>query len=64
MISAPVKGAYDGAKSGGAWGALKGFGMGAGAGVVGGAAVAVGGIATGMYQVNFHDVYKQTSRNK
>jgi hypothetical protein len=51
MVSAPVKGAYDGAKSGGAWGALKGFGMGAGAGIVGGTAVAVGGVATGMYQV-------------
>lgn len=52
MVSAPVKGAYDGAKSGGAWGAIKGFGMGAGAGIVGGAAVAVGGVATGVYQVN------------
>lgn len=53
MITAPVKGAYDGAKSGGAWGALKGFGMGAGAGIVSGAAVAVGGVATGVYQVGY-----------
>jgi hypothetical protein len=51
MLSAPIKGAYDGHQSGGALGALKGFGIGAGAGIVGGAAVAVGGIATGVYQV-------------
>eukprot|EP00602_Paraphysomonas_sp_CaronLab_P007527 CAMPEP_0185019430 /NCGR_PEP_ID=MMETSP1103-20130426/2045_1 /TAXON_ID=36769 /ORGANISM="Paraphysomonas bandaiensis, Strain Caron Lab Isolate" /LENGTH=553 /DNA_ID=CAMNT_0027549749 /DNA_START=109 /DNA_END=1770 /DNA_ORIENTATION=+ len=51
MVSAPIKGAYDGAQTGGAMGALKGFGVGAGAGILGGAAVAVGGVATGVYQI-------------
>lgn len=31
-----AKGAVSGAKDGGAWGAFKGFGMGMGAGVIGG----------------------------
>jgi hypothetical protein len=51
MVSAPFKGAYDGHQTGGAFGALKGFGVGAGAGILTGAAVAVGGVATGVYQM-------------
>jgi hypothetical protein len=47
MISAPIKGAYDGGKESGVLGGLKGFGMGLGAGVLGGAAMAVGGVGTG-----------------
>lgn len=51
MVSAPIKGAYDGGKESGVIGGLKGFGIGLGAGVVGGAAMAVGGVGTGLYQV-------------
>jgi hypothetical protein len=51
MVSAPFKGAYDGHQTGGAFGALKGFGTGAGLGILTGAAVAVGGVATGVYQI-------------
>ncbi len=51
MIGAPIKGAYEGHQTGGALGAIKGFGVGAGTGIVGGAAVAVGGVATGVYQI-------------
>lgn len=47
MVSAPIKGAYDGGKESGVLGGLKGFGMGLGAGVLGGAAMAVGGVGTG-----------------
>lgn len=52
MLGAPVKGAYDGAKEGGPVGALKGFGLGLGAGLVGGTAMAVGGVLTGTMQVS------------
>ena len=51
MVSAPIKGAYDGGKESGVLGGIKGFGMGLGAGVIGGAAMAVGGVGTGIYQV-------------
>lgn len=51
MIGSPIKAAYEGHQTGGALGALKGFGVGAGTGLVGGAAVAVGGVATGVYQI-------------
>eukprot|EP01035_Chromulina_nebulosa_P019121 gene19121-24957_t len=51
VLTAPVAGAYQGGKSDGAIGALKGFGMGLGAGVIGGAAIAVAGVSTGAYQI-------------
>eukprot|EP00595_Chromulina_sp_UTEXLB2642_P000504 CAMPEP_0196761308 /NCGR_PEP_ID=MMETSP1095-20130614/496_1 /TAXON_ID=96789 ORGANISM="Chromulina nebulosa, Strain UTEXLB2642" /NCGR_SAMPLE_ID=MMETSP1095 /ASSEMBLY_ACC=CAM_ASM_000446 /LENGTH=152 /DNA_ID=CAMNT_0042110661 /DNA_START=76 /DNA_END=531 /DNA_ORIENTATION=- len=51
VLTAPVAGAYQGGKSDGALGALKGFGMGLGAGVIGGAAIAVAGVSTGAYQI-------------
>lgn len=51
MVSAPFKGAYDGHQTGGTLGAIKGFGVGAGLGILTGAAVAVGGVATGVYQI-------------
>lgn len=51
MVTAPVAGAYQGAQTGGAFGAVKGLGVGLGLGVVGGAALIVGGTATGLYQM-------------
>jgi DnaJ-domain-containing protein 1 len=36
---------------GGTWGAVKGFGLGLGAGILGGAALAVGGVVTGAAQI-------------
>lgn len=51
MVGAPVKGAYDGAVSGGTVGAIKGFGLGLGAGILGGTAMAVGGVLTGTMQI-------------
>jgi hypothetical protein len=51
LVSAPIAGAVEGRKSGGAWGAVKGFGMGLGLGIAGGAAMAAGGIGTGVYQM-------------
>lgn len=51
MVSAPFKAAYDGHQTGGTLGALKGFGIGAGMGILTGAAMAVGGVATGVYQI-------------
>lgn len=54
MVSAPIKGAYDGSKESGVLGGLKGFGMGLGAGVLGGAAMAVGGVGTGIFLCSMH----------
>jgi hypothetical protein len=50
IVTAPVAGAVEGSK-GGVWGGLKGFGVGLGLGVMGGAAMAVGGVATGVTQI-------------
>jgi len=63
MVSAPIKGAYDGGKESGVIGGLKGFGMGLGAGVLGGAAMAVGGVGTGLYQVG-RGIYNTPSAMK
>jgi len=51
LVTAPVKSAYDGYSSGGAFGAAKGFGIGLGVGALGGASMAVGGVMTGAYQI-------------
>ena len=51
LVSAPIKGAYDGGHREGSWGALKGFGMGLGLGVLGGITMIVGGTVTGCYQI-------------
>lgn len=51
IVAAPVKYAIDGGKEGGTFGAIKGFGMGLGVGLLGGTAMAVGGVATGAYQI-------------
>jgi hypothetical protein len=52
MVSAPVAGALEGSqKEGSVWGGIKGFGVGLGLGVVGGTAMAVGGVATGVTQI-------------
>jgi hypothetical protein len=52
MLAAPMKGCYDGAADGGgALGGAKGFFGGLAMGIAGGAALAVGGVATGVSQV-------------
>lgn len=51
LVSAPIKGAYDGGNSEGSWGAVKGFGTGLGIGVVGGMTMMVGGALTGVVQI-------------
>jgi hypothetical protein len=51
LVSAPIKGAYDGGHSEGSWGAVKGFGTGLGIGVVGGMTMIVGGAVTGVVQI-------------
>lgn len=51
LVSAPIKGAYDGGHREGSWGALKGFGMGLGLGVLGGITMMVGGTVAGCYQI-------------
>jgi len=51
LVSAPIKGAYDGGHREGSWGALKGFGVGLGLGVIGGLTMIVGGTVTGCYQI-------------
>lgn len=52
LVSAPINGAMEGSKDGrGSWGAVKGFGMGLGIGIVGGTALAVGGVLTGAAQI-------------
>mmetsp|Transcript_22556 Transcript_22556/g.45386 ORF Transcript_22556/g.45386 Transcript_22556/m.45386 type:complete len:612 (+) Transcript_22556:55-1890(+) len=51
LVSAPIKGAYDGGNSEGSWGAMKGFGTGLGIGVVGGMTMMVGGAVTGVVQI-------------
>lgn len=51
LVSAPIKGAYDGGNSSGSWGAVKGFGAGLGIGVVGGMTMIVGGAVTGVAQI-------------
>jgi hypothetical protein len=51
LVSAPIKGAYDGGNSQGSWGAVKGFGTGLGIGVVGGMTMIVGGAVTGVVQI-------------
>lgn len=52
MISAPIKGASEGySQGGGTLGAVAGFGMGLGMGIVAGVSLAVGGAATGTYQI-------------
>lgn len=44
-------GAYNGAKTGGTAGCLKGLGLGLGAGLIGGTAMVVGGVITGTMQI-------------
>lgn len=51
MVSAPIAAAYQGGKESGALGAVKGLGVGLGVGIVGGVSLAVGGTATGIYQI-------------
>lgn len=51
LVSAPIKGAYDGGHQEGSWGAMKGFGAGLGIGVVGGMTMMVGGALTGVVQI-------------
>jgi hypothetical protein len=51
LVSAPIKGAYDGGHREGSWGALKGFGLGLGLGVLGGITMMVGGTVAGCYQI-------------
>ena len=51
MVTAPIQGAYDGSRTSGGWGAVKGFGAGLGLGVVGGVSMALGGALTGAYQI-------------
>lgn len=51
LVTAPIKGAYDGGHSEGSWGAMKGFGAGLGLGVVGGVSMMVGGAVTGVVQI-------------
>lgn len=50
IVAAPVQGALEGKKEG-TWGAVKGFGKGLGVGLLGGAAMMVGGVATGAAQI-------------
>lgn len=50
LVAAPMKGAIEGKKEG-SWGAIKGFGMGLGVGIIGGAALAAGGAVSGTYQI-------------
>lgn len=51
ILSAPVAGAYTGGQKEGALGAVKGFGIGLGMGIIGGTAMIIGGVATGTYQI-------------
>jgi DnaJ-domain-containing protein 1 len=51
VVAAPIQGASQGAKEGGVTGGLKGFGVGLATGIIGGTAMALGGVATGMYQI-------------
>jgi curved DNA-binding protein CbpA len=51
ILSAPVAGAYTGGQKDGALGAMKGFGIGLGMGILGGTAMIIGGVATGTYQI-------------
>jgi len=51
LLAAPIKGAMDGHKEGGSSGAAKGFAKGLAVGVVGGTAMAVGGVGTGVVQI-------------
>jgi DnaJ domain len=51
LISAPITGAIQGGNSGGTVGAIKGFGIGLGMGILGCAAMTVGGVATGVVQI-------------
>lgn len=51
VVASPIQGASQGAKEGGVTGGLKGFGVGLATGILGGTAMALGGVATGMYQI-------------
>lgn len=51
IVMGPIQGAVEGGKGGGSWGAVSGFGKGLGIGLLGGAAMAVGGVATGVTQI-------------
>jgi hypothetical protein len=51
IVTAPIKGAYDGGSQEGAFGAVKGFGTGLGLGVLGGVSMMVGGAVTGVAQI-------------
>lgn len=51
IVTAPVKGAYDGSVSEGVLGAAKGFGTGLCLGVLGGVSMTVGGAVSGLYQI-------------
>ena len=51
LFAAPIKGAMDGQRTGGSAGGAKGFAKGLGVGVVGGTAMAVGGVSTGVVQI-------------
>ena len=51
LIAAPYQATREGARTGGSYGALKGFGFGLGAGLVGCAAMTIGGAATGVMQI-------------
>eukprot|EP01041_Mallomonas_annulata_P001668 gene1668-3224_t len=52
LVSAPVQGAWSGSREGGTLGAIKGFGLGLGVGLLGGTAMAVGGAVTGVAQIS------------
>eukprot|EP01031_Cornospumella_fuschlensis_P041395 gene41395-50511_t len=51
ILTAPIKGAYDGGVKEGAFGAAKGFGVGLGVGILGGVSMTVGGAVSGCYQI-------------
>ena len=51
VMASPVVFAYKGGQDGGVLGAVKGFGFGLGAGLIGGVGMAVQGVATGVYQI-------------
>lgn len=51
LVTAPIKGAYDGGYAEGSLGALKGFGTGLGIGVIGGLSMIIGGAVTGCFQI-------------
>jgi curved DNA-binding protein CbpA len=50
-VTAPIREAVEGSKTGGVLGALAGFGKGVGVGVMGAVALTVGGVATGAAQI-------------